>query len=95
MEMSDFMQPEVWQGTMVAVEHKGERSLFPEESFTVDEAITETCGDDWEEVTVARATGFWCRLSAPGYMDCTEWDGPYSTEAEALAELSAQYDLEG
>jgi hypothetical protein len=35
--------------------------------------------------------GWFARLSAPGYMDCTEWSGPYETEAEASAELGAMY----
>lgn len=29
----------------------------------------------------------WCaRYSAPGYMDCTDWCGPYPTEREAVDE---------
>lgn len=40
-------------------------------------ADCETVADMW-----------WCRLSAPGYMDCTEWSGPYATEAKARAALS-------
>jgi hypothetical protein len=34
--------------------------------------------------------GWYGRLSAPGYLDCTDWTGPHSTEdeaAEALFEL--------
>jgi hypothetical protein len=34
----------------------------------------------------------WCaRYSAPGYLDCTDWCGPYSAEDEALAECRAVY----
>lgn len=34
----------------------------------------------------------WCaRLSAPGYMDCSEWSGPYRSEGEALAALESMY----
>lgn len=34
----------------------------------------------------------WCaRLSAPGYMDCTEWVGPFDTELEAALELERMY----
>lgn len=40
------------------------------------------------------ATGFFARLSMPGYLDCTEWQGPYATEEEALKALADQYDLE-
>lgn len=38
-------------------------------------------------------TGFYCRLSASanGYLDCTEWDGPFQSEAEAYAHLLLTY----
>jgi hypothetical protein len=39
--------------------------------------------------------GFYARLSAPGYMDCTDWSGPFETEEEAVAELIKLYDCEG
>jgi hypothetical protein len=35
--------------------------------------------------------GWFCRLSAPGYMDCTEWSGPHQTRVQALAELDRMY----
>ena len=28
--------------------------------------------------------GWYSRLSASGYMDCTDWSGPFETEQEAL-----------
>jgi hypothetical protein len=35
----------------------------------------------------------WCgRLSAPGYMDRTEWDGPYETKKDAMEALSDAFD---
>jgi hypothetical protein len=34
--------------------------------------------------SVERQVGWYGRLSAPGYLDCTEWDGPYDTADEAL-----------
>lgn len=37
--------------------------------------------------------GWYARLSAPGYLDCSDWHGPFKTEAEALDELVEQYDL--
>lgn len=42
-------------------------------------------------------TGWFSRLSAPGYMDCTEWSGPYDTEQaarEALDEMCGDDDSE-
>lgn len=31
-----------------------------------------------------RKVGWYARLSAPGYLDCTEWDGPHDTAEQAL-----------
>lgn len=39
-------------------------------------------------------TGVFCRLSAPGYMDCTEWSGPFDTEVEARLYLADTYDID-
>lgn len=37
----------------------------------------------------------WCsKLSAAGYLDQTDWQGPYETEAEALAEVCDTYDVD-
>lgn len=33
------------------------------------------------------SAGWYSRLSAPGYMDCTDWQGPYDSEDEALEGL--------
>jgi|TARA_Y100000310_G_scaffold297836_1_gene331198 hypothetical protein len=34
------------------------------------------------------------RLSAPGYLDCTEWSGPYDSEAEAGDFIEETYDVD-
>ena len=39
-------------------------------------------------------SGFYSRLSAPGYLDCTEWNGPFKTEAEALTYVMDFYDVD-
>lgn len=36
--------------------------------------------------------GWYARLSAPGYMDCTEWDGPHETQYLAMEAL---YNMHG
>lgn len=36
---------------------------------------------------------WYVRLSAPGYMDCTEWDGPHETKAEAMDALERAHDV--
>jgi len=46
---------------------------------------------DADEVTeVNKVSGYGVRLSAPGYMDCTEWS-VYDTIAEAIADLLSMY----
>ena len=36
---------------------------------------------------------WWCRLSAPGYMDCTDWDGPHDDEQAARTATQRNYDV--
>ena len=37
--------------------------------------------------------GWYSRLSAPGYMDCTDWGGPAVTEHAAQLELADRFDI--
>lgn len=57
--------------------------------FTIRELIEQY---DIEREDIEVIKGAWmARLSAPGYLDCTEWTGPFETEAEARAYLSDTY----
>lgn len=57
-------------------------------------------GAKWEELsdycenrevwTIEEVRGFGARLSAPGYMDCTEW-AVFDTEQEAIDYLEQMY----
>lgn len=38
--------------------------------------------------------GYYCRLSASGYLDCTDWSGPFETQREAEEHLVEMYDDE-
>lgn len=38
--------------------------------------------------------GWYARLSAPGYLDCTDWSGPFKTEEEALQYVMELYDVD-
>lgn len=38
--------------------------------------------------------GWYSRLSAPGYLDATDWAGPFDTEAEALKHCMELYDVD-
>lgn len=42
-------------------------------------------------VEVSAESGWCARYSAPGYLDCTEWCGPFATEEEAEEECRAMY----
>lgn len=55
------------------------------EYFTAGEI--EFDSDNPNEENEPCAAGWYARLSAHGYMDCTEWQGPYETEAEAARGL--------
>ena len=46
-------------------------------------------GETCEEVA-----GWVCQLSANGYMDQTDWDGPFETEQEARDHIADTYDVD-
>ena len=50
----------------------------------VQEAVI-TSGMDYAE------NGIYCRLSADGYMDCTDWHGPFTTIDQAADCLIETY----
>lgn len=52
------------------------------QSFNEREALEAGAGDQ---------KGWYFRLSAPGYLDCTDWYGPYDTEDEANEELAETF----
>ena len=43
---------------------------------------------------IERREGWYARLSAPGYLDCTEWDGPHGSEESAIASVCETYDCD-
>jgi hypothetical protein len=44
-------------------------------------------GERWH-----KRAGWYARQSAPGYLDATDWMGPFDTEQEALSELHEMYE---
>ena len=62
--------------------------------LTVEEAKEELADilepEDLEELTA----GYYGRLSAPGYLDCTDWHGPFDTAEEALDYVCDIYDVD-
>ena len=83
-----FMQPEVWHGSCWKVDTDNGIELYPCDYFDSFSVADMT---DCDEDDIERVTGFFARLSAPGYLDCTEWSGPFKTEAEARAYLTETY----
>ena len=50
--------------------------------------VRQYCPESVESVeSVEIAQGYFCRFSAPGYLDCTEWSGPFETLREAYEDL--------
>ena len=69
-----FMEPQYDQGIYVRCEdEEGGESLIPLSYFEPEH--------HGKRIGVER--GIFARLSAPGYLDCTEWAGPFGTEDEA------------
>lgn len=79
-----FMRPNIVQGKF---------DFFQDEWGTTQIMPSEYAGDEpdsWEHYDTIDA--FFARLSAPGYLDSTDWMGPFDSEHEALIEL---FDLYG
>lgn len=67
------------------LEKQGNEFMQPFAEYLTSEECCEFTGDD------SACPGWYSRLSAPGYLDCTEWQGPYATEDEALEGLYETY----
>lgn len=86
--MSGFMQEQVTKSMewrMIDGDHGTE--YYPAEYFTMEQAIEQYPGRVYETETIS---GHGARLSAPGYMDCTEW-AVFSSIAEAKKYLAEMY----
>lgn len=83
-----FLEPEYSNEAFVRVtDSRGESTLVPAGYEDLQE------GDECEPVGTPGESWFY-RLSAPGYMDCTDWSGPFASEQEARDDLSATYDCD-
>lgn len=101
-----FMQPEIWQESYYSLETNHGPEIIPVDvcgtlspcGHIEDEDVCQDClrdhfGDytEGDKIYSAELTDGWLyRLSAPGYMDCTD-TGSADTEAEAISELLAIY----
>ena len=69
----------------------GGSSYFPDDTFS-RELAAEQCGVDPEDVSHER--GWWARLSDPGYVDQTDWHGPFKSEKLAIDFVYNLYDVD-
>ena len=86
-----FMEPQVVLGDWHNLDGATGIQSYPAEYFTLDDAIESYTAIEnhkpWESGTVI---GYGARLSAPGYLDCTEWT-VFDTELEAIEYLIETY----
>lgn len=89
--IGDFMQPEIVQGDWYNIDGDNGIESYPAEYFYLADCIEDyenmSGSEVWESKTV---TGYGARLSAPGYLDCTEWS-VFETELEAIQFLLETY----
>ena len=49
---------------------------------------------DGESYTITCQHGWFARLSASGYLDCTDWGGPFTSEEIARDYIADNYDVD-
>ncbi len=82
------MVPDYTQEAFVTVtKRNGESESVPADFYCEDDF------PDRKDVDVYEGK-YWARLSAPGYMDQTEWSGPYDTLQEAKDYIESTYDVD-
>ena len=85
-----FMTPEYWFGRMLyCCDNEGE--YYPGDYFDPVDVAAE---GDCEEDDVCSEVGWFCRLSASGYSDSTEWSGPYPNHDEARHAIYHLWDVD-
>lgn len=84
-----FMVPEYSDEPFERFEHtsNGETEVAPIDCGAFDN------DEEWQHLDTI-AGKFWFRLTAPGYMDCTDWNGPYDTLEEARQRCTELYDVD-
>lgn len=86
----DFMAPEVCHFGKAQTTDGPKGIIVYPDGGAPEEGATDEHGDDvWER---SEAPGYYARLSAAGYMDCTDWSGPFETEADAEEYLVETFD---
>lgn len=102
-----FMEPEIHNSTYWEIETNGGTWFLPADVVGerghkigkryVKPALLALFVDYVEATEIQSVTlreGILGRLSAPGYMDCTDWT-PYDSESDAMADLTEDCDDSG
>ncbi len=89
--MAEFMVPDIDKGKWYSVESHSDTVFVLAEYLNdvIQNHLDYLESNDSIEV-VYLGNGYGSRLSAPGYLDCTDWNAPFDTELDAMAAL---YDL--
>lgn len=103
-----FMRPTADYFKAYEVETNEGTEIVPADALSLNDQENVESPDDWygklaplyqyisaskiENVTVRK--GWFSRLSADGYTDCTEWMGPFASEDEAIAEVKEAFDCD-
>ena len=80
------LQDDIQEGWWLTVEYKtGEVTVTPLHTGLTLSHIQDEHLDTVSEMKITKG---WCaRLSAPGYVDCTDWLGPYESIEQATEAL--------
>jgi hypothetical protein len=57
--------------------------------------VRDYCEGTPAKVCIIRGNKYFARLSAPGYLDATDWSGPFDTEDAARHYIAETYDVCG
>ena len=85
-----FMQPEIVKGQWVVIDGSNGITLYPFPDFSIDQAIFDYGKDGFCSVELVK--GWAGRLSANGYTDATDWNGPFTHKKACVDSLRALYD---
>jgi hypothetical protein len=89
-----FMIPQYTREPFHVGENKyGERVVAPTDLFGTPSEFARQCDVLLDTVEVV-AGKWWVWLSAPGYMDCTDWDGPFDTEQAARDHIEEWFEVD-
>lgn len=98
--MTKFMLPEYTDALFIRADlSNGDEEFLHVDSFGPGDVSKELrkhyAGNDLEVVCIAPIEGkWWCRLSAPGYLDATDWSGPFDTLKEAKKEIEDNFEID-